>query len=279
MDLTVADFVEHFNTTAGIDVIACYVEGFRPGDGAKFMEQTRRATEAGKKVIIYKAGRTALGARAAASHTASLAGDYAVAKTCLETAGATVAESLDEFEDLLKTFTLLAGKPAGGLRTGIISNAGFECSTVMDSLGDLQLATFDTATQDRLDEVLPSFAHRSNPIDCTPMTGTVPFTASCRAILECPTVDVAILSSVPVTPALDNLPADPGGAHREDVLGSGSQPSLMVDIISGSAKPAVVVVDSGEIYDPMCRIIEKAGIPVFRKIDRAARALAAFCRG
>jgi acyl-CoA synthetase (NDP forming) len=52
----------------------------------------------------------------------------------------------------------------------------------------------------------------------------------------------------------------------------------MVDIINGSAKPAVVVVDSGEIYDPMCRIIEKAGIPVFRKIDRAARALAAFCR-
>ena len=41
----------------------------------------------------------------------------------------------------------------------------------------------------------------------------------------------------------------------------------------------MVVVDSGEIYDPMCRIIEKAGIPVFRKIDRAARALAAFCRG
>jgi hypothetical protein len=89
---------------------------------------------------------------------------------------------------------------------------------------------------------------------------------------------VAILSSVPVTPTLDNLEADPGGAHREDILGPESQPSLMVDIINGSPKPAVVVVDSGKIYDPMCRIIEKAGIPVFRKIDRAARALEAFCR-
>ncbi len=39
-----------------------------------------------------------------------------------------------------------------------------------------------------------------------------------------------------------------------------------------------VVVDSGVIYDPMCRMIEEAGIPVFRKIDRAARALDAFCR-
>ena len=51
----------------------------------------------------------------------------------------------------------------------------------------------------------------------------------------------------------------------------------MIEIIQGSAKPAVVVVDSGEIYDPMCRMMEEAGIPVFRKIDRAARALAAFC--
>ena len=112
MDLTVGDFLEHFNGRADIDVIACYVEGFRPGDGDKFVTETRRAHRLGKRVIIYKAGKTALGARAAASHTASLAGDYAVARACLEGAGATVAESLDEFEDLLKTFTLLARRPA-----------------------------------------------------------------------------------------------------------------------------------------------------------------------
>ena len=278
MDLTVGDFLEHFNGDAAIDVVACYVEGFRPGDGDKFLRQVRRARKLGKRVIIYKAGKTALGARAAASHTASLAGDYAVARACLESVGATVAESLDEFEDLLKTFTLLAGRPAAGNRTGIISNAGFECSTVMDQLDGLELAIFDADTQAKLDEVLPVFAHRSNPIDCTPMTSTAAFTTSCRAILECREVDVAILSSVPVTPALNNLPADPTGAHREDILSPDSQPSLMVDIITGSDKPAVVVVDSGKIYDPMCRIIEKAGIPVFRKIDRAARSLAAFCR-
>jgi acyl-CoA synthetase (NDP forming) len=278
MDLTVGDFLQHFNGVPDINVVACYVEGFRPGDGSKFMAEVRRARVLGKRVIIFKAGKTALGAKAAASHTASLAGNYAVARACLESAGATVAADLDEFEDLVKTFTLLAGRRPAGNRVGIISNAGFECSTAMDSLEGLQLATFDAGTQAELDEVLPSFAHRENPIDCTPMTGTKAFAASCRAILECPQVDVALLSSVPVTPALDNLPADPEGGHLEDILGPESQPSLMVDIIAGSPKPAVVVVDSGEIYDPMCRIIEKAGIPVFRKIDRAARALAAYCR-
>ena len=201
-----------------------------------------------------------------------------MARSCLVRAGAVVAESLDEFEDLIKTFTLLAGRPVRGVRTGIISNAGFECSTVMDRLEGLELARFSDRTRARLDEVLPSFAHRSNPIDCTPMTATAAFCASCEAILAADEVDAAILSAVPVTPALDNLPADPEGRHGENLEAPGSQPRLMVDIIAGSAKPAVVVVDSGRIYDPMCRLIEREGIPVFRKIDRAARALAAFCR-
>lgn len=277
MDLTVSDFVEHFTGVPEVDVIACYVEGFRSGDGLRFLEKAREARAAGKTVLIFKAGKTALGAQAAASHTASLAGDYAVARACLETAGVVVAESLDHFEDLIKTFTLLAGKKHRGRRVGIISNAGFECSTVMDQLGGLELATFGAESQKILDEVLPSFAHRTNPIDCTPMTATGAFCDSCRAILDSSQVDVAILSSVPVTPALDNLPADPGGAHREDLEGPESQPRRMVEICRSSAKPAVVVVDSGRIYDPMCRLIEEAGIPVFRKIDRAARALAAFC--
>jgi len=278
MDLTVSDFLEHFAEVPDVDVVACYVEGFREGDGARFLTQARRLKAQGKQVIAFKAGKTALGAQAAASHTASLAGDYAVARSCLEAAGVTVAESLDEFEDLLKTFTLLADRRHQGNRVGIISNAGFECSTVMDQLDGLDLAEFDDAAQAELDAVLPGFAHRTNPIDCTPMTGTEAFAASCRAILGSKGVDLAILSSVPVTPALDNLPASVDGAHREDLTGDTSQVSLMIREIKGSTKPAVVVVDSGTLYDPMCRLIEAAGIPVFRKIDRAARSLAAYCR-
>jgi acyl-CoA synthetase (NDP forming) len=92
-------------------------------------------------------------------------------------------------------------------------------------------------------------------------------------------VDAAILSAVPVTPSLDTLPADPQGRHTEDLTGAGSLARRLIDIVRGSPKPAVVVVDSGGIYDPMCRLILEAGIPVFRKIDRAVRALAAFCAG
>ena len=99
------------------------------------------------------------------------------------------------------------------------------------------------------------------------MTGTEAFASSCQAILDSPQVDVAILSTVPVTPTLDNLPADPQGGHRENLSSPGSQPARMIEIINGSAKPAVVVVDSGDIYDPMRRMLLEAGIPAVDLID------------
>src|ERR1019366_910442 len=72
-------------------------------------------------------GRTALGARAARSHTAALAGDWEIARTLLEGAGAVVAVTLDMFEDYVKIFTMLADRLPSGRRLAVLSNAGFEC--------------------------------------------------------------------------------------------------------------------------------------------------------
>lgn len=275
MDLTVTDFLEHFLAEGHVDVVACYVEGFRAGDGARFLDAARRARAAGVSVIVFKAGKTPLGAKAAASHTASLAGDYDVAAACLADAGVTLAESLDEFEDLIQTFTLLSGRTPRGRRVGVVSNAGFECSTVMDVLGGLELPAYDADVRAALDAALPAFAHRDNPVDATPMADTAAYAAAARAILASDGVDCLLLSSVPVTPALDNLPAEPG-RHREDLAGPGSQAALFRDILGASDKPAVVVVDSGRLYDPLVDALRGAGIPTFRKIDRAGRALARF---
>src|SRR5512143_2956679 len=72
MDLTVSDFLEHFLEDDSVGVVACYVEGFKPGDGARFVDLARRIRARGRRVIALKAGRTELGAQAARSHTASL---------------------------------------------------------------------------------------------------------------------------------------------------------------------------------------------------------------
>lgn len=278
MDLTVADFIGHFVADERVDVIACYVEGFKPGDGARFLDAISAARRSGKRIVLFKAGKTSLGAKAAASHTASMAGDYDVARSCLEKAGADLAETLDEFEDMIKLFTLLAGRPVAGRRVGILSNAGFECTAVTDALEDLELARFDAQTRASLIEVLPAIAHRDNPVDATPMADNEAYAAATEAILACPDVDAAILSAVPVTGALETLAKDDTGAHEEDITRPTSLGRRWLSLLEGSKKPAVVVIDSGDLYDPLCRQIEAAGVPVFRKIDRAARALSVYCR-
>ncbi len=274
MDLTVADFLEHFLAVDAVDVVACYVEGFKDGDGARFLDAARRARGQGTSVLIFKAGKTPLGAKAAASHTASLAGDYDVAVACLEDAGVIVAETLDEFEDLIKTFTLLKHRTVTGRRVGIMSNAGFECSTVTDAIEGLELQSFEPEVRQTLDEVLPAFAHRDNPIDATPMADTAAYAASLKAILASEAIDCALISSVPVTPALNNLPAS--SEHREDLDGAESQAARFIGIIQASTKPTVLVVDSGPLYDPLVTALARGGVPVFRKIDRAARSLSCY---
>ena len=92
-DLEICDFAEYFLEDPRIRVICTYVEGFK--DPARFVELARRARAAGKPWLLVKAGRTAAGAEAAYSHTASLAGSFeALAAVCHET-GVVLMDDLD----------------------------------------------------------------------------------------------------------------------------------------------------------------------------------------
>ncbi len=281
MDLSVADFLEFFVDDPSVKVLAFYIEGFKPGDGERFVKLARVAKERGKRVVVFKAGKTPLGAKAAASHTASLAGDYSVARALMTDAGALVAETLDLFEDALKILTLLVdrwpsrqpGGPRG--RVGVLSNAGFECSTVMDRLYGLEPATLTTETRARLEACLPSIAHPDNPIDTTPMATTAQFVAAAEALLADPFVDAMLVSAIPVTPSLDNLPPSLSGAHTENLYAPGSLAQELIRVFKASGKPVVAAIDSGRLYDELVQVLQRGGIPTYRKIDRGSRALAA----
>ena len=93
-----------------------------------------------RPVIVYLAGRTAAGAAAAASHTAAVAGDFAVARALARAAGAVVADTLEDFEDLVRLFTRLRGRAPAGLRLAAVTNAGFEAVAIADRLGAFTLA-------------------------------------------------------------------------------------------------------------------------------------------
>jgi acyl-CoA synthetase (NDP forming) len=277
IDLTAADFLEYFEMDPSVRVLAFYVEGFAPLDGARFAAIARRITAAGRHVLVYKAGRTALGAQAARSHTAALAGDWEIARTLFEGAGAIVAVTLDMFEDYVKIFTMLADRLPSGRRLAVLSNAGFECGAVLDRLYGLTPAVLAPGTKASLAACLPSIAHADNPVDATPMAGTAEFVAAAEALLRDPGVDALLVSPIPVTPALDDLAPDLSGTHTENIFSPGSLAQGLLRLFRGTAKPFVVNVDSGRLYDDFVGVLQRGGIPVYRKIDRASRALSALC--
>ena len=277
MDLTAGDFLEYYlDHEPEARVFAFYIEGFQTGEGERFVGLVQRATAEGRAVVIYKAGKTAFGARATASHTASMAGDYEVARSLLIGAGALVTETLNQFEDFTKILTMLAARGIAGRRVGVISNAGFECGAVSDHLYTLQLADLAPGTRQAIKACLPEIAFAGNPVDATPMADTASFIAAVEAVAADPGVDALIVSAVPAAPMLEVLAPSLSGAHGENIFAMGSLPAELIRLSRSLALPLVVAIDSGRLYDPTVTLLQRAGIPVYRKIDRASRALSAF---
>ena len=107
------------------------------------------------------------------------------------------------------------------------------------------------------------------------MATTAQFVAAAEAMVDDPTVDALLVSPVPVTPALDNLAPDLSGAHGENIHSPGSLPNGLLELFRRTTKPVAVAVDSGRLYDDFVFVLQRGGIPVWRKIDRASRALSA----
>jgi hypothetical protein len=89
-------------------------------------------------------------------------------------------------------------------------------------------------------------------------------------------VHALVIAGVPATPFLETLPK--GDPHGEDVAGPSGLATLLASVFRATAKPAVFAVDSGALYDPLAATLRRAGLPTFRRIDRATRALARFLR-
>jgi len=280
IDLTLGDYLGYLKDDPELELFACYVEGFRPGDGRRWLEAAAEITGRGRTVILYRAGRTEEGADATASHTASVAGDYVVTRELARAAGVIVAETLADFEDLVRLFALLRGKRIGGWRLGALSNAGFECVALADNLGRFRLPRFSDATTAKLGDLLERcrlerIVGVRNPLDVNPTMGDEAFADAARLVLEDDNVDVGIIGCVPLTGALNTLYASE--RHGEDLSNTGSVVSRMADLHANSSKAWVAVVDAGALYEPMAQSLELRGVPTFRTGDRAMRLFDVFC--
>jgi acyl-CoA synthetase (NDP forming) len=250
------------------------------GDGRRWLDAAAAIVESGRTVLLYRSARTPAGVRAGVSHTAAIAGDYVVTRELARAAGVLVADSLEEFDDLLRLFALLSDHRAAGMRVGVMSNAGFECVVAADSLGSFRLARLGPATTERLRSILAGaglgrFTTIAHPLDVSPMTADGAFVACARTLLEDDGVDVGVIGVVPLTGALHTLP--PGADHDEDLSAPDAVAAGLERLFQESHKPWIAVVDAGAAYDPLAARLEAARIPTFRSMDRALAAFAIWC--
>ncbi|NOX59311.1 MAG: indolepyruvate oxidoreductase subunit beta [Planctomycetes bacterium] len=274
VDLTVSDMLNALSKRDDLDCVGVYVEGFNDLDGLQFLRAVEQATNHGKVVVFYKAGRTHAGRSAAQGHTASVAGDYDVCQAAVTAAGAIVVDTFKEFEQVLELATDLHAKHVGGTRLGIISNAGYETVGMADTISgtryEVEVGWLAEKTRVRLGEVLAkheldSLVDPSNPLDLTPMASDAVYEDCIRAMLADDHVDAVIVGCVPMTPSLLTTP--------EEIESPDSIAARIPALFAQSDKPIVFVVDSMEPYNALARAVRSAGVPVFRSADQAVRSV------
>ncbi|BEP40136.1 acetate--CoA ligase family protein [Variovorax sp. V15] len=163
-DVQFADCLAWLAQDPATDVIMGYMEGCR--DGPRLRAALALAQANGKPVVMVKVGSTALGAQAAASHTAALAGDDAVYDAVFRQYGVLRARNLTEFFDLAHS-AAVAGRPRDR-SIGLFTLSGGVGALMADeaSAQGLDVQPLSDAAQDTLRSWVP-FAAPRNPVDIT----------------------------------------------------------------------------------------------------------------
>src|SRR6266436_5989687 len=150
---------------ASTDVILLFIEGIRDVD--KFLVAARRAAEIGKPVIVIKVGRSGAGERAAASHTASMAGWSAAYDAVFAKYGFIVSNDLDEAVTIAAVLT--TNPMPKGDRVAVLTVSGgagiWGADTV--SMQGLQVPELSRSIQAESSALLPSYGAAGNPVDVT----------------------------------------------------------------------------------------------------------------
>ena len=165
VDADESDALEYLKGDGQTKIIGLYLEDIR--DGKRFLE-TAKAAVAKKPVLLMKGGRTEAGARATASHTASLAMQDAVFEGAVRQAGMIRVSAIDEFIRILRGF-LKMPLPLGG-RLALVTYSGAQAIMSIDTAVEegLEVAWFQEETKKRIARVIATPSKAANPIDLFP---------------------------------------------------------------------------------------------------------------
>jgi 3-hydroxypropionyl-CoA synthetase (ADP-forming) len=262
-DVDEADMIWYLAEDPNTRVVGLYVEGL--GDGRKFMNTARRVIQEKKKpIVVFKNGRSARGAKQAASHTGSLGGSFGVVKGAMEQAGII---SVDSYEELTSALKALNWQPVPkGNRVALVTNGAGPIIAAIDNferLG-LQVAELSDQTKKSFKEHYPPTYVIGNPCDITGSANADDYRYAIQAFMDDPNVDIIM----------------PWFVFQDDPL-----EETIVDVLASfqkqGKKPIVVGAMGGPFTKDISQRIEAAHVPVYHSVIEwvtAAGALAKWAK-
>lgn len=258
------EYITYLKDDPDTKVIATYLEGIRGGD-----ELVRAAREAAKTkpIIALKVGKSSAGARAAASHTGSLAGDDIILDAAFKQAGIVRVSNADELVDMADVFSNCP-LPKGN-RLVIMSEGGGDNSIAADNAEKygMQVPILSKKTQEKMIPVLLAGMPAHNPVDYGGTAEENPhvITECVKACMEDDQVDGILMTG------FFGGFSDIIASHIAELEEQTSRD--LVDLVKKYKKP--LIISTSYARDPIksLDILKEAGVPVIESSDRAAQCM------
>lgn len=246
-DVDEADMIWYLAKDPQTSVIALYVEGF--GDGRKFINTAKRVMAENKKpIVIWKSGRSAAGAKQAASHTGSLGGANNIIMGAFKQAGII---SVDSYQELVATTKALSWQSsAGGNRSAMCSNGAGPMIGAIDHFDrvQLRLATMKPKSKKNMVEHFPPtyVIGNGNPVDVTGGATAEDYKFVIQTFMDDPNVDIVMPWFVFQDDPLDEVIVD-----------------YLAEFSASHDKPLLVGGNGGPYTQKVAKMIEERGVPVY----------------
>ena len=247
------DFFEYLKNDENTKVIAAYLEDISRGQ--EFMRIAERVGKV-KPLVILKSGRSKAGAKAASSHTGSLAGSDVAYECAFQRLGVIRAGSIEHLFDIS---TALAYQPLPpGNRIAVITNAGGPGIMMSDALemSGLEVVDIDDKTKTNLLKILPPSASVNNPVDVLGDADRERYGKSLDIVLKSGSVDGVIIILTPQTMT------DDAAIAKE-----------IVEISKKYSKPIMTCFMGANTIKEGLEILRANHIPQYSVPERAAKAM------
>ncbi len=258
-DVSEADLLEFLKTDDETKVIVMFLEGIK--EGRKFIEVASEVTKT-KPVLVLKSGSTFSGARAALSHTGSMAGSDKIFDAVAKQTGMIRVYDWEEMFDVARV--LAYQPPTKGEGVAVITNGGGAGVMIADEIErrGLKLAQLEDDTVAELKGKFPPYVVVRNPMDLSGDVDNERYRQAISAILRDRNVDSLLLVCIPHTPEVD----------LESFV------DIDVDSSRGTRKPIVVCLPGGRVALEMRVLFEDFAIPTYPTPRRAVLSLRALAK-